>query len=336
MKNLLFFLPVFIAVGVVGCGGAKSVKFDVMVFNPSKTSTFNSLYEQRISAKAAVSDSCVVSVYKLQVFDSSGVLIHESIEEVVPDLSKLTLGSEPKLRDLIDSFDFKTTITILNTNGNSNLDNAEIKLKGIIKLCKDLWGSGGKVSTVTTIFYGNKTVNLNNLASSSDSLCTGEKNCILMEAFTTTLAAMRMTSNIQDFINTADKKDFVPIILTHDNIDCRDDSSDPSGRNIISVNSYIDGVSQPISSVFFAHPDYKYHFAPKSTIDEYNADDIEQIILASVIAGDTYEITFTQGNGTGCAYGTTKTQTIRIPKEDIFDSSGTRTVNSVEVVFDWR
>jgi hypothetical protein len=331
--NKLFFLPFAF---LLGCGASDSSKFEVKIFDPTRVSAMRELYETPITAKASVPDSCVVSAYKLQASDLTGRLIYDANEEIIPDLSTITSGSSPVLRELIDAFNFKKTMTILNSGNDDRLSSVEITFKGLIKLCKDLWGGGGNLKTLTTVFYGSKSVNLQNFSQSTDPLCSGESNCIQIESFTTSLAPVRLTSSVQDFINTADKKKFVPIIMTHTNVNCRDDAAESSDRNIIEVEAYVAGISDPISSTFYAHPDDKLHFVPTSVIDQDSNDDLQQIILASVIAGDTYRITFTQGRGTGCTPGRTKTQTISVAESDVFNSSGTRTVNSVEIVFDWN
>ncbi len=335
MKKLL--LAFVLGSGLLaGCARGPETQFQLQLLNPSKVSALNGFYDQPIQA-AALTDSCVVSSYRIQALNSDGLVIYDSTDEVIPDLSKVAkVSGTPALKDLVDAFNFKKTLSIPNTGHDPSLDRVEIKFKGLIKLCQDIWGGGGKVKTVTTLFYGSKIVNLNNFTPNSDSLCAGEKNCILVDSYTTSLAPLKLTAGLQEFISTVDKKNFVPIVLTHANVSCMDDAADSSNRNVIQIDAFVEGRAQAISSQFFAHPDYRYDFVSKSVVDVDPNDDIFQIVLASLIVGDTYQITFTQGSGTGCKPGKTKTQTIKMAETDVFNADGTRKADSVEVVFDWN
>lgn len=318
-----------------GCAGGEASSFELSLLDSSRLSGFDPLRSYPVSL-ASIEDGCIVSAYSLKATGSDGIDLFSRVEEVVPDLSKVDLTQgDPELGELIAGFDFKTTFQIVNPKSDPVLDSVDISFQGVIKVCEDVWGGGGKVSVVTSVFYGSTNVNLNAFQPSSSDTCGGSTNCIAVDSYVTTLYPIRSTDKITDFLANQDLKDFVPVIFNHLNTDCEDNIEGKSGRNHILVKATINGLDSPISSDFYGSSDDKYHFVSQSRINESEDDDYKTILLASLIVGQKYEVTFTEGTGTGCEEGKAVTKSIEIGRDEVFDSSGARVNASVTMDVNW-
>jgi hypothetical protein len=310
-----------------GCGQrADSRSYQVPLLDFQKMSALTPYRDQPVSL-AAISDDCIQSGYRFTVTDATGQVLIDETDVVVPDFSALSnVAGTPTLDTIVSAFSVRKEFSLPSVEGNSSLEAVTISFRGVAKLCDEIWGGGGKISTLTTQFYGESVVNLVNPPGDSHRLCQGAASCIRLQSFASPMYAAKTNADLTDFIDNEEKYNFIPIRFNHQGTECLDDASEKASRNQISIFTQLGVLAENLETLFYGSDASPYAF---------KFEDTEPVILTSVLLGQAYQVRFTQGRGTGCTPARSTDLEVKVERDEVFDSAQNRLLSVVDRTVTW-
>ncbi len=326
MKSIKPILVLLSVNFVVSCGSGERKIYDAPLFQLSKIGAIQE--RKNLEAKAAtVSENCIVSSYQFRVTDANGDLLIDRVDQVRPDFSKIgSISGSPSIDRLISAFNIKESFTLPFVDSNAELAAAQMSFIGVVKLCDEIWGGAGKISTLTTQFYGGGTFDLTANSTQTSDLCSSDATCLVSTSYASPLIPSKLDDSLQSFIDNDDKKNFVPVRLLHTGVDCKDDAASGGTRNKIAVEMSLGSGTEAIVSDFKGTDANSY---------ELVENDENPTVLVSLIPDFDYKVTFTQGSGTGCTLGKTNEITVKIAHSEVFDASQNRIAQMVDRTVAW-